>query len=139
MAPYLQETVFRRPQPIFKYHISTDSPIGEGEFEDEGEDSGGVWLLDYESDSDWHGAPAVSTSALSEYQVQLQTHTAMDTDLPRDAATSCEGQEVPAPAMDAVYYQCQSARMLSYKDTWRWRPTSLPARPRKPSRLAKKQ
>jgi hypothetical protein len=67
------------------------SLIGDSESGGDCEETGGVGLLDYESDYDGHGSQVDSRESYcdnmradqSSFQVQLQMHAAMDTDLPR--------------------------------------------------------
>ncbi len=94
------------------------SPISDGLQEDEEGGSSGLHLLDYESDNDGQNEGTASPQKdQSDYQVQRQEHAAMDTDPPREAGTDRAPQVESAPELDAVYYQCRSARTSTYKDT----------------------
>jgi hypothetical protein len=94
------------------------SPISDGLQDDEEGGSSGLHLLDYESEND--GQTAVSTNpkeVQSGYHVQLQEPAAMDTEPPTKGCSGSTTQAEVAPELDAVYYQCKSARTSLYKDT----------------------
>jgi hypothetical protein len=94
------------------------SPISDGLQEEEEGGSGGLHLLDYESENDGQNEGATTPhEGQSDYQVQRQEHAAMDTEPPREAGTDSAPQVDSVPELDAVYYQCRSARTSMYKYT----------------------
>jgi hypothetical protein len=93
------------------------SPISDVVQDDEEGGSSGLHLLDYESDNDGQNEGTDSQKDQSDYQVQRQEHAAMDTYPPREAGTDRAPQAESIPELDAVYYQCRSARTSMYKDT----------------------
>ncbi len=88
------------------------SPISDAISDAEESEAGGLQLLDYESEPESRSEIAVQP----DYLVQRQNLVAMNTEPPPVDSGNSAPEQKTMPEMDAVYYQCRSARTSMYKD-----------------------